>query len=211
MISPTLHTAGLAGLEAAINKALQLDPASLLKLSQLNGHVFQLQLTAPELDFYLIPGDQEIRLCGLFEGEADTKLSGSASELFKLATANDPANALINGDLELHGDSNALISLQKIGQQLELDWEAPLADLFGDVVGHHMGNSLRKGFSFASQLFGNIKRQTEEYIKEESDLLPPRWQVETFYSDIESIKLRTERLEARFQKFKQQANKRPHP
>ncbi|WP_339669251.1 SCP2 sterol-binding domain-containing protein [Dasania marina] len=204
MISPTLHTAGLAGLEAAINQALTLDPATQAKLSQLHGHVFQLQLTSPELSFYCIPGDKELRLCGIYEGDADTKLSGSASEFFKLATASDPANALINGKLELHGDSNALITLQKIGQQLELDWEAPIVNVFGDVAGHMLANNLRKGFSFASQALKSFKRQSEEYIKEESDLLPPRWQVEQFYSEVENLQLRTERLAARINKLTQQ-------
>ena len=204
IVSPTLHTAGLAGLELAINQALRLDPATQIKLTALNGHVFHLQFTAPELDFYLIPGDKEIRLCGIYESEADTRLSGSASEFIKLATASDPANALINGQLELHGDSHALIELQKIGQQLDLDWEAPLAEVFGDVVGHQIGKTIRQGFQFASQALGNLKRQTEEYIKEESDLLPPKWQVESFYQDIAQTKMRTERLEARLNKLKQQ-------
>ncbi|MCR8922427.1 SCP2 sterol-binding domain-containing protein [Dasania sp. GY-MA-18] len=204
MISPTLHTAGLAGLEAAINKALSLDPASQQKLRLLNGHVFQLQLTSPELSFYCIPGSHGLRLCGYYEDAADTKLSGTASEFFKLATASDPANALINGKLELHGDSSALIELQKIGQQLELDWEAPLVNVFGDVAGHMLADNLRKGFSFASQAFKSFKRQTEEYIKEESDLLAPRWQVEQFYREVENLQLRSERLAARINKLTQQ-------
>lgn len=208
IVSPTLHTAGLAGLEFAINQALTLDPATQIKLSQLNGHVFHLQFTAPRLDFYLIPGGKEIRLCGTYEDKANTTLSGSAGEFLKLATASDPANALINGELALHGDSNALIELQKIGQQLELDWEAPLANLFGDVIGHQLGNTLRQGFTFAGQVFTNLKRQTEEYIKEESELLPPRWQVEDFYQNISHVKMRTERLEARINKLRQQIPRR---
>lgn len=208
IVSPTLHTAGLAGLEFAINQALSLDPASQNKLGQLKGHVFHLEFTAPELDFYLIPGDKDISLRGIYQYEADTKLSGSANEFIKLATASDPANALINGELELHGDSNALIELQKIGQQLDLDWEAPLADLFGDVIGHHIGKTVRSGFKFASQAFKNFKRQTEEYIKEESNLLPPKWQVERFYDDVSQIKMRTERLEARINKLRQNISRR---
>lgn len=204
-ISPTLHTAGLAGVELAINSALKLDPATQQKLSALSDHVFHLQLTLPELDFYLIPGNKEIRLCGIFDGNADTRLAGSASEFFQLATSSDPANTLINGKLELHGDSHALIELQKIGQQLDLDWEAPLASLFGDVAGHQLGRKLRKSFSFASQALKGLQRQITEYIKEESDVLPPRWEAERFYNEIDNIKCRTERLEAKLQKLRKHA------
>ena len=204
LISPTLHTAAVGALELAVNQALKLDPATAGKLTSLEDHVFHLHCSAPELSLYLIPGNGEVRLCGIFEAEADTTLTGSASEFAKLATSPDPANALINGELELHGDSQALIKLQQIGKQLDLDWEAPLAEVFGDVIGHQLGRGLRKGFSFARQAFGSIKRQVDEYIVEESDLVAPRWEVERFYSDVDQLSLRAERLEARLQKLIQQ-------
>ena len=209
LISPTLHTAAIAALEFSVNQALKLDPATALKLTSLDNHVFHLHCTSPELSFYLIPGRGEIRLCGFFDGEADTTLTGSANAFAKLATSPDPANALINGELSLHGDSHALIQLQQIGKQLDLDWEAPLAQLFGDVVGHQLGRGLRNGFSFARQAFASFKRQVDDYIVEESDLVAPRWQVERFYSEVDQLSLRAERLEARLQKLNAKRQSKP--
>lgn len=203
IISPTLHTAGIAGLETAINGALKLDPATCKQLASLNGHIFELHCTLPELEFFMIPGDGEVRLCGVLDGKADTTLTGSADELLKLALSTDPASTLINGKLELHGDSNALIELQKIIAGLELDWEAPLSRLFGDVAAHEIGRGLRKGFQFAKQGLQKLQRQGKEFLVEESDLFPPRWQVDNFYRDIEQLKLRAERLEARLQRLSQ--------
>lgn len=204
LISPTLHTAAIAALEYSVNQALKLDPATANKLGALEDHIFHLHCSAPELSLYLIPGNGRVRLCGFFDGEADTTLTGNASEFAKLASSPDPANALINGDLALHGDSHALIELQQIGKQLDLDWEAPLAQLFGDVIGHQLGRGLRKGFGFARQAFSHLKRQVEDYVVEESELLAPRWQVERFYSEVDQLSLRAERLEARLQKISAQ-------
>jgi ubiquinone biosynthesis protein UbiJ len=208
IISPTVHTAGLAGLEAAINGALKLDLATSNKLAALNGHVFELHCTLPQVSFFLIPGAGDVRLCGIFDGKADTTLTGSASELLKLAVASDPANTLINGELELHGDSAALIQLQKIIAGLELDWEAPLATLFGDVAAHEIGRGIRKGLQFAKQSLQKFQRQGKEFLVEESELFPPRWQADKFYRDIEQLNLRAERLEARLQQLqkRRQAN-----
>ena len=203
IISNTLHTAVLGGLELTANKALQLDPGTQKKLAELQDHIFLFHCSSPELSLYLIPGATEVRLCGMFAGEADTTLTGSAKEFGKLATATDPASALINGDVELHGDSQALITLQKIIKQLDIDWEAPLAHTFGDVVGHGLGQGLRHGFSFGKQALQGLKRQLDEYIVEESELLPPRWQVEHFFNDVDQLAMRTERLQAKLQKFKQ--------
>lgn len=211
IVSNTLHTAAVAGLETAINAALKLDPSTLNKLQQLHNHVFLLHCTQAigsdqGLSVYLIPGEGEIRLCGMYDSEADTTLTGSFSEFTKLATAADPASALINGELELHGDSQALITLQKILKQLDIDWEAPLATLFGDVIGHQLGRTLRQGARFGLQALRSFKRQLDEYIVEESELVPPRWQVDDFFNDVDQLAMRTERLDAQLQKFKQRLN-----
>lgn len=202
VISQTLHTAVIAGLETAINAALQLDPATRLKLQQLDQHVFLLHCQAPELSLYLIPTADEVRLCGYFDGPADTTLTGKVSDFAELASAADPANTLINGKLELHGDSQALITLQKILRQLDLDWEAPLADLFGDVVGHQLGRSLRRGLGFGLKTLRGFRRQVDDYIVEESELLPARWQTDQFFNEVDQLAMRSERLDAQLRKLR---------
>ncbi len=204
VISTTLHTAAIGALEAAINAALKFDPSTLNKLAAMQDHVFLLHCSSPELSLYLIPGDGEVRLCGFYDGKADTTLTGSFTEFTKLATSADPASALINGELELHGDSQALITLQKILKQLDIDWEAPLANIFGDVVGHQLGRNLRQGFRFGLQALQGLKRQVDEYIVEESDWVPPRWQADKFLNEVDQLSIRTDRLNAQIQKLKQQ-------
>lgn len=206
IISNTLHTAAIAGIEAAINKALQLDPSTRNRLNALQDHVFLLHCTAPELSLYVIPGSNEVRLCGIYHDEADTSLTGSAQEFAKLATANDPASALINGDLELHGDSQALIALQKILKQLDVDWEAPIAEVFGDVVGHQMGRGLRQGMRFGLQALRGFKRQVDDFLVEESDLIPPRWKTDLFFNEVDQLAIRTERLQAQLEKLQRRIN-----
>ena len=203
LISPTLHTAAIAGLEAAINAALRLDPGSRQRLAELDGHVFHWQCTSPALDLYFIPGE-EVRLCGLYEAPVDTNLKGSAQEFFKLATASDPASALINGELELHGDSQALIALQKIGSQLDIDWEQPITDLFGDVAGHMISEGLRGMHQFGLQLLRGLKRQADDYLFEEASLTPARWETEQLFDQIDDSVQRSERLQAKLGRLKQQ-------
>ena len=201
-INPTLHTAAIAALETLINKALLLDLSTKNRLGSLENHVFLLHCVDPELRLYVIPGNGDVRLCGFFEGEANTSLTGNFGEFLKLAKADDPANALINGNLELHGDSHALMTLQGIVKNLELDWELPLSKLFGDVVGHQLGRGLRHSFRFGSQAIKRIKRQLDDFLVEESGLIAPNWQIEKFFRDVEQLSLRTERVEAKLKKYR---------
>ena len=197
VVNPTVHTASLAALETAVNRALALDSMALRALAPLQDQVFRLECTSPALDLYLMPTAEGLRLMGHWEGDCVTAIRGSASDFAELAGASDPAAALINGGLALEGDSAPLIELQKILAGLELDWEAPLVEGFGDVVGHQLAEALRGLFGWGRQASQGLTRQLEEFIHEEARLSPSRAEVEDFYGDLEQLNLRLDRLEAR--------------
>lgn len=205
LISPTVHTAGISALELALNRALELDPSASRKLEALQGQVFQLRCTSPELDLFLQPEPGRIRLMGYWDGEVTTAISGQASDFAELAGSTDPTAALINGDLELEGDSAGLIELQKILSGLDMDWEAPLVRTFGDVTGHQLAQGLRGLFSWGRQASSSFSRQLEEFIVEEARLSPSRLEVEDFCQDLEDLNVRVERLQARLRKLTPQA------
>lgn len=199
-INPTLHTAGLAGLESAINRALALAPGGASVLSGLQGQVFALHCTAPAVDVFLQPVADGIRLMGIYDGPVTTSIRGEAADFAELATATDPAATLINGHLELRGDSSALIALQQSLSTLEIDWEAPLVDALGDVAGHQLATLLRGAFSWSRQAASSLTRQLDEFIHEEARLSPPRLELEDFYRDVRDLDLRVERLASRIER-----------
>jgi ubiquinone biosynthesis protein UbiJ len=149
------------------------------------------------VDFYLVPAAGRVSLKGFHDGEVTTAIRGTAGDFAELATARDPAAALINGNIELDGDSGPLMDLQRILARLEPDWEAPLVDTLGDVAGHQLAEGLRGLFGWGRQAGASILRQLEEFIHEEARLAPPRQEVEDFYQDLEQLNQRVERLAAR--------------
>jgi ubiquinone biosynthesis protein UbiJ len=202
VIDPALHTAAVATLERAVNQALELSSASREELDALADCVFALHCTAPPLDVYLQPGNGRIRLMGIYDGPVTTSVSGSASDFAELTTAGDPTAALINGALELSGDSAPLIELQKIISSLEIDWEAPLVNVLGDVAGHQLAQLLRGAYSWGRQASTGLGRQLEEFIHEEARLSPPRLELEDFYRDVQQLGLQVERLQSRTQRLR---------
>ncbi len=203
-VDPTLHTAALATLEAALNRALALSPHSKAELAQLEDRVFALHCTAPNLDIYLHPGTQGLRLTGVHLGPVTTSIKGKAADFTELATASDPTATLINGGLELQGDSAPLLELQRILAALDMDWEAPLVDTLGDVAGHQLAQLLRHAFAWGKQASLSLTRQLDEFIHEEARLSPPRLEVEDFYADIGELGLRVDRLQSRTERLRQQ-------
>jgi len=200
-IDPALHTAATAALETAVNRALALDPIGSQALQKLQGKVFQFSCTAPELDVFLMPEAGRIRLMGYWDGDVTTAIRGSGSDFAELAASEDPASALINGALELRGDSAPLLELQRILAGLDMDWEAPLVNVFGDIAGHQIAESLRGVLGWGLQARASLTRQLGEFIHEEARLSPPRQEVEDFYTDLEQLNHRVDRLQARLRRL----------
>jgi ubiquinone biosynthesis protein UbiJ len=205
---PTLRTAAVAALEAALDRALALDPASRARLADLDGQVFHLHCTRPAIDLYLMPSRDRLGLASQWQGEITAALSGEAEDFAKLLAAADPAAELINGRLAVRGDSRALQTLQQILKQLEPDWEEPLTRLLGDVAGHGLAQGLRRGIGLAAHIGRRLQRQAQNFLVEESDWLAPRWQVEQFHREVDQLVMRSDRLEARLQQLRQQLARR---
>lgn len=201
-VDPTLNTAALAALEQLVNRALRLDSHAGEALAGLEGQVFAVNCTEPAFSAYLMPSAEGLTLAAYHEGPVTTRVRGTAADFAELATARDPAAALINGNLNLDGDSAPLIALQQTLASLDLDWEAPLVDKLGDVAGHQLAEAFRGLFSFASQARVSLERQLNEFIHEEARLCPPRLELEDFYRDVADLEQRSERLESRLQRLR---------
>ena len=199
-IDPALQTALLAAVEAGLNRALQLSQAGRHDLAELQECVFALHCTSPAMDVYVQPGAERVRLMGTYEGPVTTSVRGSASAFAEVLTAADTTAALINGELELEGDSGPLVRLQQIVAGLEMDWEAPLVETFGDVAGHQLAQSLRAAYGWGSQASTSLARQVGEFIHEEARLCPSGLELEDFYRDVRELSLRVERLESRIRR-----------
>jgi ubiquinone biosynthesis protein UbiJ len=197
LIDPAIHTAALAGLEAALNRAISFSPNGGTEMAAFEDQVFALHCTSPEIDLYLQPTTTGVRLSSIYEGPATTRLRGEASDFTALAASQDPAATLINGGLELEGESAPLIELQKVLSNLDIDWEAPLVSALGDVAGHQIATVLRSAFTWGKQARGSLTRQIKEFIQEEARLSPPYLEVEDFYADLRELGQQVERLESR--------------
>lgn len=206
-LSPTLVTAVLAALETGLNRALELAPEAKSALEPLQDDVFAMHCTSPELDVYLQPEAGGLRLMSVYEGPVTTSVRGVASDFAELVTSGDPAATLINGRLELEGDSAPLLELRKIIAGLDMDWEAPLVAAMGDVAGHQFAQMLRATYGWGKQASGSFARQLEEFIHEEARLSPPRLELEDFYRDVQALGVRVERLQSRANRLRKRLQK----
>ena len=199
---PAVITAVLAAVETTINKGLSLAPVAQRDLGDLAGTVIGIECTSPEVAITaIVESSGELHLTHYCERAMDTKVRGSLEDFIGLATAEDPAAALINGGLELVGNTAPLIAVQQIITTMDLDWEAPLVDTLGDVVGHQLAVMLRGLVRWGKASAGSFRRQLSEFILEEGRLTPPAAELDAFYEQIDQLGLRVDRLQGRLQKL----------
>ena len=201
---PAVITAALMAAEGAINRGLELDPASARDLADLSGTILAIECWAPALEvFAVVEPEGRLHLTSYCEQPCSVRVRGGLSDFLALTTADDPAVTLINSDLEIIGNSAPLIALQTLVGNMQPDWEAPLVEVLGDVAGHQLANLLRQVFSWGQNSRKSLRRQLSEFILEEGRLSPPAAELENFYQEIDSLVLKTDRIESRLKRLAQ--------
>ncbi|TQV72665.1 hypothetical protein FKG94_18415 [Exilibacterium tricleocarpae] len=209
MPDPTLHTAALATLEAAINTALRYDPGTRGALGRLQGQILEIESSAPRLRCFIAPGPEGLRLLGHCEETVTTRLHGSLPALLSLAAGD--AGSLAGSGVEIEGSTALPADLQRILKQLDIDWEEPLSRLLGDVAGHQAGNLIRTSLRWLGGRRSTAQRLLVEYLTEELRSLPGQVEVDGFCNDVDAIRLSADRLGAKVAELKQRVERLQPP
>ena len=198
MVDPVIKAGLLAAMERQVNGVLALDPVTSKKLSHWFAKVVMIQCSS-WLCFLHIEQDR-IRLTGSYEGEPDATFTGSSAALATLVIKRHLTFDQVHG-LVVSGDQELIDDLQAIHRELDIDWERPLGQVFGEIPGHTIARGLR-------WLGGGVRRGQEmvmdnlgEYLQEELRLIPSRVEMELFASDVQQLAQRLDQL----------AQRQPHP
>ncbi|NNL56231.1 MAG: hypothetical protein HKO71_00635 [Pseudomonadales bacterium] len=192
---PTLTLAAYSGLERAINAALRFAPDLQQRLAQYSGKVIRLECTAPPVLAYIKLGET----CSVMQhyaATADVGLSGDMAAWLALLSASDKAASLINSALVINGDSSLLMTLARIGSELDIDWEAQLAEFVGDVPANLAGRFARQSMQLGKQASQSLRGQLDNFVFEQARLLPTRANADSMYQRLRQLEMRIERMQA---------------
>ncbi|WP_331351763.1 ubiquinone biosynthesis accessory factor UbiJ [Cellvibrio sp. UBA7671] len=201
----TLTIAALASAEKMLNAALRYDPATRIGLAQLEGKILAVQITAPALQFFIMPMDDELRLMGNWDGDVDTRITGSLLALAQLSQTE--IHNLKGSGVTVMGDLSLLANLQRLVKNLDIDWEEMLSQFTGDIVGHQAAQLIRAKLGWAKDSAKNAQRLTGEFLTEELKILPGKHELEDFYRQVDDLRLAVDRAAARVETI---INKKNH-
>lgn len=194
----------LAGraLEAALNRALALDPETRDGLRALDGRSVALHVAAPPLALQVRVRGERLQVGpvdSLVEPDLSVRstLAGLLSQLpAMIGLGRDDAAAPV-GKLRIEGDADLARRLQRLAGRFDPDWQQPFAAVFGDVVGVQVANAIAAALRHARGAAGEFATTAAEYVTEESRDVVPRDELNAFHDDVDTLRDDVERTATR--------------
>ena len=189
--------------EAALNRALALDPDTRAGLAALDGQRVVLQLESKRGT--LPPLALQIRVEGerLVVGPPET---GAEPDLGVRATLGgllgqlpflrrDEAPPV--GKVRLSGDAELARRLQRLAERFDPDWQRPFTAVFGEVIGVQVANVAAATLRQARAAGQALAESGAEFLTEESRDVVGKAELHAFYDDVDVVHDDVERLAAR--------------
>ena len=198
----------LAAVETAFNRYLALDPENAANLCRLQGKVIEIELRGVWRRLFLLPQTDSVMVLGDYEGDADATISGSPLALMAMHHPGNRSRSLFSGEVEIRGDAGIGQALQRILDDMDIDWEEMLSRYTGDVVAHQLGNLVRGANGWLRRGAGVLEQDVGEYLQEEARSLPPRLEVRDFMDDVDAARSDVDRLEARVKRLETRLTQR---
>lgn len=176
--------------EQLTRACLHLDPGTRARLQTIAGKVIELHIrdTLPlhpdGIRVFLTPTGKGIDLTAEARTPADASLGIYARDL--LALLRKPSPELNN--ITIEGDHEVLLSLLDIIRGFDIDWEAAIAPVTGDIIAHQVGKNIRASEKWFAQSFKEARRLAEEYINEELPLARQAGPFKSVFDQMEKMK-----------------------
>ena len=200
-----LGSALLQPIEFVINRLIARDPHIIDTLAAAaGGKIISVHCTsAPRWQISLQVHGDRIMLLSASQDKPDASITGSRRALSRLLFSDDQASALHDPDIELSGDVQLVQRLHRALGQLDIDWQDALGPILGDVTARAATTVWQHSRDTAMQASQALKHNFTDYVQEEAGLTPTRQQTEHFTRDLDALRLRLDRLQARIQRLQE--------
>lgn len=191
----------LAVVEQALNRYIQLDPEGAAGFDALEGRIIAIELKGFGTRVTIIPSGRRLQLFGGYDAEPDCLIRGTPLGLARMGMAERKETQVITGEVEIEGDTGLAQAFSRALAGLEVDWEEQLARVIGDPFAHQIGNRARAAARWGERTSESLTADLQEYLQEESRLLPTRYEVEAFLTQVDTLRDDVERAQARVERL----------
>ena len=197
-------------LEAALNRALALDPDTRAALAPLDGRSIELTIDAPSLALQLrVQGERFVVGPVDASREPDLAVRSTLAGLLAQLPFLKRNDAPTVGRMRVSGDAELARHLQRLAGRFDPDWQQPFASVFGDVLGVQVANAFASALKQARATASALAESAAEYVTEESRDVVGRDELNAFHDDVDAIRDDVERVAARIARLQAQDGDAP--
>lgn len=168
--------------------------------AELAGKTIAVRVRKSALNAFFTIHDESILLRGASDVEPDVVISGSLVALGGLAATGN-SGAIRDGDVDLTGDAATAQAFQELMAVARPDLEEGVSSLVGDAAAHSLGTLARNTQRWAEDARATMGANIREYVQEESQDAPSRYEVERFSQDVATLRDDVDRLAARIDRL----------
>ena len=184
-------------LEAALNRALALDPETRDGLRALDGRRVVLRIASPPLTVQVRVAGDRLEVGPADEDEPDLAVRATLGGLLSQLPFFKRDDAPPLGKLRIEGDADLARRLQKLAGRFDPDWQQPFAAVFGDVLGVQIAHAIAGGLRHARDAAGAFASNAAEFVTEESRDGVARAELNAFHDDVDTLRDEVDRIAAR--------------
>jgi len=215
-IPPPLRKLGGRMLADALNRVVKLDPDTQTALAQLETRRIGVHLRGPDIAFDVAVHDGALSIEPPQQGAAsargdagtgdevnpkpDLRVSASPFSLFAMALPRD-GDTLPPGKVEIAGDAELARRLEKLAREFTPDMEAAFARVFGEVIGVAIAHGLRDATRWLHIGAQHAVADSVDWLRDEARLAVPRGELDDFLDEVDGLRERAERLQARVRRL----------
>ncbi|MCC8363201.1 SCP2 sterol-binding domain-containing protein [Lysobacter sp. A6] len=189
-------------LEAALNRALALDPDTRASLRALDGRRIQLAVESPQLAAEIrVEGERLAVGPADANNEPDLGVRGTLGGLIAQLPFFKRDDAPPVGRVRVSGDADLARRLQRMAERFDPDWQQPFVNVFGEVVGVQIAKGVAAALREAKVAGASVAGSAAEYVTEESRDVVAKDEVHAFCDDVDALRDDVERLAVRVQRL----------
>lgn len=185
----------LRPLAAMVNRQVRAKTPARQLCRDLDGRIVAVRLRDTALAMYVRIAEDGVTLSGDAPRDPDVAITGSLLSLAGIATGGE--TALRDGSLDFTGDVYTAQAFQKLLAYGRPDLEEELSMLVGDSAARGLGDLARGIGRWGEKARTTLRENVAEYLHEESDTLPSRYEADRFRGDVNALRDDVDRLEAR--------------
>jgi ubiquinone biosynthesis protein UbiJ len=195
LLPPLRKLAGRA-LETALNHALSLDPDTQARLATLDGRSVQLHLRGVDLALAITVEGSRLKV-GPAPDSSDLRVAATPGSLLSMLFRRHGDESMAPGKVDIAGDAELARRLEKLASGFAPDFEEAFTRTFGDVLGVPLANAVRDGLAHARDTASHLSQDGAAWLRDETRIALAPGEVETFLDEVDTLRERTERLDAR--------------